>query len=35
MSIQTKLLITIILVILLPLSVTIVTWQGLLRIENA
>lgn len=34
MSIHTKLLISMILIILLPLSVTIVTWQGLLRMEG-
>ncbi len=34
MSIQTKLLISMILIVLLPLSVTVVTWQGLLRMDE-
>lgn len=34
MSIQTKLLISMILIILLPLSVTIVTWRGLVQMDE-
>jgi len=35
MSIQTKLLISMILIVLLPLSVTIVTWRGLVQMDAA